>query len=215
MATVAPAGDDAAPPYDSSLDVITTPPFHFSHLLPVKLKMDNYLIWRAQILPIVRSRYLEGIVDGTLLCPSPAHHIYRPWVTQDQAILSAIQSSLTEGVAGMVLFATTSHDAWEVLESSFSAQSSSSQSMALRTQLNDIHKEHHSITVYFNKIKRLADTLASIGEPLRDTEFTSYILEGLDADYDSLVEVIKERTIPIKPHELYQRLLSTEQRLAG
>ena len=132
--------------------------------------------------------------------------MYRPWIAQDQAILSAIQSSLTEGVAGMVLFASTSHEAWDALESSFSAQSSS-QSMALRTQLNETRKEHHSVTVFFNKIKRLADTLASIGEPLRDTEFTAYILNGLDGDYDSLVEVIKERQVPIKPQELFQRLL--------
>jgi hypothetical protein len=214
VADVAPAGVAAAPPYDFALDVISSPLFLFSNLLPVKLKMDDYLFWRAQILPLLHSHYLEGFVDGTLPCPSPAHHMYRPWISQDQAILSAIQSSLTEGVAGMVLFSTTSHDAWEVLESSFSAQSSS-QSMALRTQLNETHKEHHSFTVFFNKIKRLADTLASIGEPLRDTELTAYILKGLDAEYDSLVEVIKERTIPIKPHELYQRLLSTEQRLAG
>lgn len=212
---VAPASAAVVPPpYDFTLDIITTPPFYFSNLLPVKLKMDNYLFWRAQILPLLRSHYLEGFVDGTLPCPSPEHHMYRPWIAQDQAILSAIQSSLTEGVAGMVLFATTSHEVWDALESSFSAQSSS-QSMALRTQLNETRKDHHSVTVFFNKIKRLADQLASIREPLRDTEFTAYILQGLDAEYDSLVEVINERAVPIKPQELFQRLLSTEQRLAS
>ena len=73
--------------------------------------------------------------------------------------------------------------------------------MALRTQLNETRKDHHSVIVFFNKIKRLADQLASIGEPLRDTEFTTYVLQGLDAEYDSLVEVIQERKVPIKPQE--------------
>lgn len=87
--------------------------------------------------------------------------------------------------------------------------------MALRTQLNETRKDHHSVIVFFNKIKRLADQLASIGDPLRDTEFTTYVLQGLDVEYDSLVEVIQECKVLIKPQELFQRLLSTEQRLAS
>ena len=38
--------------------------------------------------------------------------IVRQWVAQDQAILGAIQSSLTPAVAGMKVFAATSRDAW-------------------------------------------------------------------------------------------------------
>src|SRR3954465_13806938 len=99
-------------------------PFHFAHLVSVKLSADNYLLWRAQVLPLMRSHYLEGYVDGTLPCPpamvpvpsaaggsvmvsNPAH---RRWIAQDQAILGAIQSSLTPSVAGMVVFAATSRD---------------------------------------------------------------------------------------------------------
>ena len=71
--------------------------------------------------------------------------------------------------------------------------------MSIRTKLADTRKDNGSVTVFYNKIKKLADTVASIGEPLRDTEFTSYILAGLDSDYDSLAEVINERKVPIRP----------------
>jgi hypothetical protein len=111
--------------------------------------------------------------------------MYRAWIAQDQAILSAIQSSLGEGVDGLVLFAATSHEVWDILESSFSSQSTA-QSMAIRTKLSETRKENGTMAAYYNKVKKLADTLASIGEPLRDTEFTAYILAGLDGDYDSL-----------------------------
>jgi hypothetical protein len=47
------------------------------------------------------------------------------------------------------------------------------------------NKHDLTITAFFNKAKGLADTLASIGQPLRDDEFTSYILNGLDKEYDS------------------------------
>jgi hypothetical protein len=66
-------------------------------------------------------------------------------VAQAQTILSAIQSSLTEGVAGLVLFDTTARDAWVALEMSFTTQSTA-QSMAIRTQLGELKK--HDLTVY-------------------------------------------------------------------
>jgi hypothetical protein len=46
---------------------------------------------------------------------------HRQWVAQDQTILGAIQSSLTPSVAGMVIFAATSRDAWGTIDSNFSS----------------------------------------------------------------------------------------------
>jgi hypothetical protein len=160
---------DAAPGRD-------LPPIHLAHLVTVKLTPDNYLLWRAQVLPLLRSYYLDGYVDGTLPCPSAfvqlttadghplpvANPAYRQWTAQDQAILSAIQSSLTPSVAGMVLFATTSRDAWSTLEASFSSQTMA-RSNAIRNKLADLHKLDKSVTVYYNQAKELADTLSSIG----------------------------------------------------
>jgi hypothetical protein len=142
----------------------------------VKLTPDNYLLWRAQVLPLLRSYYLDGYVDGTLPCPSAfvqlttadghplpvANPAYRQCTAQDQAILSAIQSSLTPSVAGMVLFATTSRYAWSTLEASFSSQTMA-RSNAIRNKLADLHKLDKSVTVYYNQAKELADTLSSIG----------------------------------------------------
>jgi hypothetical protein len=33
---------------------------------------------------------------------------------------------------------------------------------------------------FFNQVKTAADTLASIGQPLRATEFACFVLNGLD-----------------------------------
>ncbi|KAM0909725.1 hypothetical protein ACQ4PT_014629 [Festuca glaucescens] len=138
---------------------------------------------------------------------------HRVWVQQDQAILSAIQGSLGDGVAGLCLFAATSMDTWTTLEHAF-AQVSTSRSMALRSELADIKKLDSSATTYFNKMKVLADTLASIGQPLRDEEFAGFVIKGLDADYDNLAnEAVHKTKTPMSPHELYSRLLFTEQRV--
>ncbi|XP_073355299.1 uncharacterized protein [Aegilops tauschii subsp. strangulata] len=145
------------------------------------------------------------------MVPNPAH---RRWTAQDQAILGAIQSSLTPSVASMVVFAATSRDAWTTLDSSFSSQSLA-RSSAIRNQLGEVKKNDLSVTTFFNKVKSLADTLSSIGKSLRDEEFTSFILNGLDEDYDSLVENVNGRDTPMPPRDLYARLLNTEQRLAA
>jgi len=114
----------------------------------------------------------------------------------------------------MVVFAATSRDACATLDSSFSSQSLA-RSSAIRNQLGEVKKNDLSVTAFFNKVKSLADTLSSIGKPLRDEEFTSFILNGLDDDYDSLVENINGRDTPMPPRDLYARLLNTEQRLAA
>jgi hypothetical protein len=166
------------------------------------------------VLPLLRSYYLDGYIDGTstppssvvqvttpdgtpMLIPSPA---YRQWIAQDQAILSAIQASLMPTLSGMVLFAKTSREAWSTLESSFGAQSMS-RSMALRNKLGDLRKLDKSIMVYYNEAKELADTLSSVGQPITDTEFIGFLLKGLGEEWDSLVEKIEGRDAsnPISP----------------
>ena len=47
-------------PYSAVAAHPETAPFYFSHLLPMKLARDNSLSWRAQVMPLPRSRYLEG-----------------------------------------------------------------------------------------------------------------------------------------------------------
>jgi hypothetical protein len=200
--------------------------YQLTHLITVRLTPDNYLYWRAQILPLLRSRHLDGFIDGSTPCPphtaatytaegtrvAVANPLYRAWVAQDQAIVSALQSSLTEGVAELVLFANSAQDIWSTLEHNFSQQSIA-RSTALRRQLSECKKLDSSAHDYYNNVKTLSDTLTSIGQPLYDSEFTEYVLAGLDSDYDNLVETVNNRDNPMPPRDLYSRLMYTEQRV--
>jgi hypothetical protein len=45
--------------------------------ITIKLTSDNYMFWRAQVGPLLRSHLLMGYVDGSLVYPScgdPAYH---------------------------------------------------------------------------------------------------------------------------------------------
>jgi hypothetical protein len=52
-------------------------------------------------------------------------------------------------------------------------------------------------------MKSLADELASAGKALEDEELVSYVLAGLDFEYNPVVPVIVARVEPISIGELY------------
>jgi hypothetical protein len=116
-----------------------------------------------------------------------------------------------EGVAGLVLFANITQDIWSTLKHSFSQQSMTC-STALHHQLSECKKLDSSVHDYYNKVKTLSDMLKSIGQPLRDAEFTEYVLAGLDSDYDNLVETVNNRDNPMPSRDHYSRLMYIEQR---
>lgn len=99
-------------------------------------------------------------------------------------VLTLILSSLSNSVVTHVLFLGTTREVWTTLERLFSSQSTA-RVVQIRMHPSNLKKRDLFATVYFNKIKELADTLASIGQPLCDKEFISYLLSELDSEYES------------------------------
>ena len=63
-----------------------------------------------------------------------------------------------------------------------------------------------TMSVYFNKVKTLSDTLTSIGQPLRHEEFVSHLLKGLDDDYEGIVDVIFNSPVQVPLKDLFAQL---------
>jgi hypothetical protein len=205
---------------------IPTSPIALTSQITIRLSSDNYIYWRTQVVPILRSNLIYGFIDGTLPCPSemvPAtdktaepvsNPLYSAWHQQDQAILSAIVSSLTEPVIGMVMLATTSQETWETLEVSFASQSTA-RVMDIRGKLNKLRKLDGSATAFFTKVKGMADALAAMGQPLCPEEFNSYLLAGLDGEYDALADRISVRPVtdPMPMRDVYSQLFNAKARI--
>lgn len=107
--------------------------------------------------------------------PNPA---YVQWCEQDQAILSAILSSLSPDVLSQCLFLKTSKEVWDTLHGLYAAQSRA-RAMQIRMQLATLKKNDMPATDYFSRVKGLTDTLAAAGAPLRDDEIVAYLLTGV------------------------------------
>lgn len=126
-------------------------------------------------------------------------------------VLSALLSSLSNEVLAQVLFLTTSREVWMALEQMFSSVSRA-RVIQIRMQLTSLKKNDMSMTNYFHKVKNLADTLSAIGQHLPDEEIVSYMLAGLDSDYDLLVTSITTRADPMTLTDLYPHMLSYKAR---
>ena len=116
----------------ASLTTLTT----IHHLITIKLTRDNYLLWKAQIVPYLEGQHLYGFLDGTTAPPSQTITVESNGETQvlqnlefqhghlkNQMILSAIISSFSEKILTHVVKCTTSRSAWQALERMFTSQS--------------------------------------------------------------------------------------------
>lgn len=102
-------------------------PININHFVSLKLDRQNFLLWRAQFLPLLRGYELEGYVSGALPCPpkflsstnTTINPNYITWQKQDNILLGWILSSLTE----LVLALSTSTSVWQALDHMFASKS--------------------------------------------------------------------------------------------
>jgi hypothetical protein len=74
-------------------------------------------------------------------------------------------------------------------------------------------KNQLSMFDYFAKMRGYADEMASTGNAITNEEFVSYVLAGLDEDYNSIFTAVVARIDTVTSAELYTQLLSFEQHL--
>lgn len=67
-----------------------------------------------------------------------------------------------------------------------------------------------TVDEYFAQMKALADEMASVEKKLDKEEIASYILAGLDIDFNPLVSAIAVRVEPLSLGELYTQMISFE-----
>ena len=148
-------------------------------------------------MPYLRGQHLFGFLDDSRLAPPPTINIttdeiskiqpnpkFQSWIIQDQMILSALISSLSENVLAYVIQCTTSREVWLTLERMFTAH----------YQLFTLKKGDLSIADYFHKFTGLIATLAAINKPLTDKEQISFLLASLGSEFESFVTTVQMRT---------------------
>ena len=123
-------------------------------------------------------------------------------------------SSMVDNVLIMVINCESSLELWEMLGQIFMSQSKA-RFLPLKMQIQSTKKGSLSVSDYFNKMKKIADSLAIGGNALSSNELIMHLLTGLDDSYESLVTNILTRLEKeeLTVEEVYSMLLSHETRL--
>jgi hypothetical protein len=191
-----------------------------------KLAKNNFTLWKLQVLSAIRGAQLEHYLEVETavappkqiakaadkpdeLIPNPE---YQSWYAKDQQVFNYLVSSVSKEILVQLSTCTTSAQLWKAIHD-MTASHSRGRIINTRMALATAKKGSSSITDYFNKIKSLADDMAAAGKKLEDEEVASYVLAGLDSDYDPVVSTVGGRVEPLSLGELFTQLVSWEQRL--
>src|ERR1044072_5376690 len=170
-------------------DPTSSPSLLFStlvHMITVKLKPDNFLLWRKQVTVLLQHQNLFDIVDATITPPSEyvqqtfsqavspgartsvpvLNPLFAQWQTRDRNVNSLLLSSLTEEALAETLSATTAREVWITLHSA-SAYRSKARELRLRDELQLMRRGSLFVSEYGRKFRTICDQLAVIGAPTK------------------------------------------------
>jgi hypothetical protein len=85
--------------------------------------------------------------------------------------------------------------------------------MHFRTKLASTRKGGLLMEGYFTKTREYADEMTTAGKQLDDDDIVSYILVGLDAYYNGVIEKVSSRTDEVSLSNLFAQLLAAEVRI--
>jgi glutathionylspermidine synthase len=178
------------------------------NLMPVgeKLSRGNHVLWKAQVLAVLRGAQLTSFLDGTNKAPTEKIVIksqkesnedtqevpnlaFALWKAQEQHVLSYLLTSVSHDVLIQIAALPSATEVWKHIQTSFTSQSHA-RVINTRMALATTQKGSSTVAEYISKIKTLADEMASGGKKLDDEELTSYILAGLDSEYNSIMSSI-------------------------
>nr|KAJ0201653.1 hypothetical protein LSAT_V11C600317660 [Lactuca sativa] len=127
-----------------------------------KLPRTNFLLWKAQVVPILRGVHRFGQINRTI--PTPLKKVTigtsdaarespnldnDTWAIQDQAVVGGLLSSMTEEVLPQLIRCTnTAKELWTTLHTMFSAQHRGN-SIQIHNQLSTTRKGDMSADEYY------------------------------------------------------------------
>ncbi|KAK9078295.1 hypothetical protein SSX86_002352 [Deinandra increscens subsp. villosa] len=187
----------------------------FFHALHIKLKPDNYLLWRNQILPILTFQNLLHHVDGSAVAPSPTvttdgkpvpNPEFISWNSDDQQTVIIIHTSLTEEAVAIVVGLPTAREIWVALENAYN-NTSTERVQLLKDSLRMIVRGDRSVAEYARDFKTVCDQLAAIGHPVDISEQNHHFVTNLGPDFLNFSMMTKA----LSPNAPFSDLLSKAQ----
>jgi hypothetical protein len=121
-------------------------------------------------------------------------------------------NSLSPEVLGQVASHIRATPVWAAIEVVFTAQSRP-RILQLRLALSNAKKGNRTATDYFSNMVQLGDEMAAARKVLDQDEMVSYILAGLDLEYNFWVSAMAAYVEPVTLGDLYSQILTFDTHL--
>ncbi|KAL0918916.1 hypothetical protein M5K25_010963 [Dendrobium thyrsiflorum] len=133
------------------------------------------LIWRSQVLNVIRANSFEGYLDGTVrrpprqitsetgtVIPNP---LFSTWMLIDQNLAAALFTTISAPLLPYVLNLDSCSEIWQTIGKRLQA-SNRSRILQLKNDLNYISMANKTMQQYLTEIKMKVDTLTAGGRTL-------------------------------------------------
>lgn len=171
------------------------------HLRTEMLDRSNYRVRRAQFAMMLRGlmEYLEG--DMTLVGKLEKQ--------QDQLTLGWMLSSISVPVLMSVMTCAMVREAWKILCDMYG---SDSEMRVFNCDSGFRASRKGAVNDFIMEIAGISDQLAVAGDGATDRELVMCALSGLDEDYDSFIQNITSKEVPISYPKLVAMVSDLEVR---
>lgn len=134
-----------------------------------------------------------GYLDGSIpQPPSTNASASLQWKQIDQLLVSWLFSTISEDVLPEVVGLSTAKEEWDTLNQMF-IQHHRMREIELRQKIQSCCKGTASMSHYIKQFKNLCDELDAIEKLLNDDDKVSWILKGLDRNYNVVLTNIHTR----------------------
>jgi hypothetical protein len=136
-----------------------------------KLAKGNHVLWKAQILTVVRGACLEDFLTGAAKAPEQKikesgievlNPLYEHWRATDQQVLGYLLLNMSMEAVLQVSICKTTTEVWSFIEATYSSIKKA-RLLNTRIALSNTKKGNMTISEYVGKMRVLADDMATSG----------------------------------------------------